>query len=309
MGMSELEWHCQKYVRFPDFSLHVRIDNACTKVHLKEVRDIDFPVHKSVDLLLIQNYRGEKELGRMYFLPTWAMNTNLSDFCVASRYHVHRQLAEFVIGPNPTSTCHLAIQKLVSLAYPDTIAHQSLMISPHGDAIPPDPKRRLNSKSYTHSWIYHHCFLSASNDPETIAQTEFTQVWRTVGEMHFHEKHRPGPTSNVNPAVVNDGCLVGSDNNYTRSSDGLVKHTIDTRNIQAPQMAIDWYEEFAWRRTHCIEHVVEWHISTAEKALRVAVSQEVRTESFPFSAAPSSLQARLELSTGDPKVDVGVRRV
>lgn len=29
---------------------------------------------------------------------------------------------------------------------------------------------------------------------------------------HFHEKHRPGPTSNVNPAVVNDGCLVGSDN-------------------------------------------------------------------------------------------------
>lgn len=35
---------------------------------------------------------------------------------------------------------------------------------------------------------------------------------------------------------------------YTRSSDGLVKHTIDTRNIQAPQMAIDWYEEFAWSK-------------------------------------------------------------
>lgn len=71
-------------------------------------------------------------------------------------------------------TCHLAIQKLVSLAYPDTIAHQSLMISPHGDAIPPDPKRRLNSKSYTVRGVWNGVTRSIGFNPDTasIAQLD-----------------------------------------------------------------------------------------------------------------------------------------
>ncbi len=105
----------------------------------------------------------EVEVTDQHFAP---VRTGLPDFCVAWRYHVHCQLAEFVIGPDPALSpddklvrlqlastvllcrrCHLGAQTLIPLIYPDTITHQCLTISDLKDA-PSDPTRRLNSKAY-----------------------------------------------------------------------------------------------------------------------------------------------------------------
>ncbi|KAK0207238.1 hypothetical protein IW262DRAFT_668184 [Armillaria fumosa] len=96
--------------------------------------------------------------------------------------------------------------------------------------------------------------------------------WRALVQ-HFYEKHRAGPVSNVKAAVIKDGRLSGSNDSvkclkavlfhqtfmsvhcrdlpcedYMQSFDGLVKHITGVHHIQAPQMSIDLYEEFAWSK-------------------------------------------------------------
>ncbi|PBK65041.1 hypothetical protein ARMSODRAFT_1087667 [Armillaria solidipes] len=273
----------------------------------------------------VLEFPSEVDVTHQHFAP---VRTGLPDFCVAWRYHVHCQLAEFVIGPDPTLSaddklvrlqlastvflcrrCHLGTQKLIPLIYPDTITHQCLTISALKDA-PPDPTRRLNSKSYmvrdawntdclmrdeTLSRVTEGVIRSMGFNPDTasIAQLDVSPLllecqscprnrsadgtytsaaygWRAL-VRHFYEKHRAGPTSNVNAAVIKDGRLSESNSSvkclkavifdqiflsvhcrdlpcedYSRSFDGLVKHITDAHHIQAPQMSIDWYEEFAW---------------------------------------------------------------
>ncbi|KAK0475411.1 hypothetical protein IW261DRAFT_476523 [Armillaria novae-zelandiae] len=258
------------------------------------------------------------------------VKTGLPDFRVAWRYHVHCQLAEFVIGPDPALSandklvrlqlastvsvckrCHPGAQKPIPLIYPDTITHQCLTISPLKDASP-DPTRRLNSKTYivrdvqntdcltrdeTLSRVTDGVIRSMGYNPDTasIAERDVSPLllecqpcprnrsadgiytsaaygWRAL-IRHFYEKHRVGPTSNVNAAVIKDGRLSGSNNSvkcpkavlfhqtflsvhcrdlpcddYMQSIDDLVKHITAAHHIQAPQMSIDWYEEFAWSK-------------------------------------------------------------
>ncbi|KAK0505444.1 hypothetical protein EDD18DRAFT_1344259 [Armillaria luteobubalina] len=257
-----------------------------------------------------------------------AIKTGLSDFCVAWRYNVHCQLAEFVIGPDRTLSaddklvrlqlastvflcrrCYLSAQRLTPLIYPDTITHQCLTISPLKDTSS-DPTRRLNSKTYMVCGVWNtdclmrdetlgrvtECVIrSMGFNPDTasIAELDVSPLllecqscprnrgtdgtytsaaygWRALVQ-HFYEKHRGGFTSNVKAAVIKDGRLSGSNNSvkclkavlfhctflsvhcrdlpcedYMQSFDGLVKHITDRHHIQAPQMSIDWYEEFAW---------------------------------------------------------------
>ncbi|KAK0194755.1 hypothetical protein F5146DRAFT_258253 [Armillaria mellea] len=186
-----------------------------------------------------------------HFTPVKA---GLPYFCVAWRYNVHCQLADFVIGPDPALSaddklvrlqlastvllcrhCYLGAHRLIPLIYPDTITHQCLTISPLKDA-PPDPTRRLNSKTYmgrgawntdclmrdeTLSRITEGVVRSMGFNPDTasIAELDVSPLllecqscprnrsadgsytsaaygWRAL-VRHFYEKHRAGPTSNA----------------------------------------------------------------------------------------------------------------
>ncbi|KAK0462338.1 uncharacterized protein EV420DRAFT_1524036 [Desarmillaria tabescens] len=270
----------------------------------------------------------EVEVTHQTFAP---VTSGLSAFCIAWRHDVHRRLAEFVIGPGSTLSaddklvrlqlastvflcrrCHLGAHKLIPLMYPDTITHQCLTISPLKDAVPSDPARRLNSKSYfaRDTWntdclmrdetlcrVTQGVVRSMGFNPETAStaqldisplllecqscprnrnadgtHTSVAYGWRAL-VRHFYEKHRSGPASTVNAAVIKDGRVLESGSSvkclkavlfdqvflsthcrdlpcedYTRPFDGLIKHITDTHHIQVPRMTIDWYEEFAWSK-------------------------------------------------------------
>ncbi|KAK0207443.1 hypothetical protein IW262DRAFT_1530343 [Armillaria fumosa] len=89
-GTSEPTWvsliyetrccHCQKYVRFPDFSLRIRICHFCAKIHLKEVQNIylcrtqeEVTISRFVVSIISLEYvkitGGRKSWDELYFLP------------------------------------------------------------------------------------------------------------------------------------------------------------------------------------------------------------------------------------------------